>query len=82
MSTQTQHYSTSIKAIRGAFLGLIEAPFFVPEELESDRYIYDGLLTCLPQEQSKLKLTIDGGIIHQKVQFFCSGWRKVYAFFI
>jgi guanine deaminase len=41
---QTQTYTASLKAIRGAFLDFIEDPFFIPDELESARYIPDGLL--------------------------------------
>ncbi|OKH39412.1 guanine deaminase [[Phormidium ambiguum] IAM M-71] len=44
MPTQTKTSVASIKAIRGAFLDFIADPFFVPEELESVRYIPDGLL--------------------------------------
>lgn len=44
ISIQTLPSDTSLKAIRGAFLDFIEDPFFVPEELESARYIPDGLL--------------------------------------
>jgi guanine deaminase len=44
ISLQTEPYSTSLKAIRGSFLDFIEDPFFVPDELESARYIPDGLL--------------------------------------
>lgn len=44
ISLETQPYSKSMKAIRGNFLDFIADPFFVPDELESARYIPDGLL--------------------------------------